>query len=996
MARAKKNNVPTDQPDLFHEGQGNAVAGSLTRRFLGWERSLLRAVAEHLAAEWDGHGALDLDGWLIIVPTRNAGRRLREALAMLAAEKNAAVLPPRVVTPDFLTSPERLEDVQTADSMQTRLIWAAELLRLDFAAHRQLFPVDPVERGLKWALKTAGDLLELRETLNEKGLSMADAARLFENTAMEPERWLDLAKIELQCVLATEQYGLLDWQVARRRAAALGKPPAGLRRVVMAGVTDPSALAIEALQRWARSVPVEVLIYAPEATHGGCYDAFGRPVPEVWLTRQIVIPEPESTIHIAGSPVEQADAAADMLRGYDDPGSIAALGVADAVVTAPLEKALEARGINAFDPAGRSMSTHGIFYLLRLLARITDTRSFRSVAELLRCPDITETIRHHLKNAEDENPSLSRLLDDFDTLAAEALPDTLDDALELAPRVFSGPRREGSAVPSALAWIDSRLQKLAGGDFGAALAEFLGEIFERRSFRTDRPQDAVFVEIAKQITSVLDTLEGSVVEKIPGGLDVASKLELLLLALEGQSYYPDRRARDIDLQGWLELLWEDAPHLIITGMNDGKAPESILGHAFLPDSARRALGLRHNDTRFARDAALLDTLIGSRKERGGRVDLLFGRTGAEDEPLRPSRLLFQCSDAELASRVLHFFKKPPSRADIVPWRLAWQLQPQPLSDAASVFHKLSVTSFRSYLTCPFRFYLSHGLRMQEVGTAGGEMESMDFGNLLHAVLEAFAKEPAARDSEDAEVIRAAFHALLDRHLHGKYGARLTVPVMIQREAARQRLGWWADEEAAQRRDGWRILAAETPISTDEEPWLLAGMRINGTVDRIERHPQRGVRLIDFKSYSPYDAVKRTRRTVEEYHIAKLKRSDEPALLPPWQLTTTSEGDAARWTDLQLPLYRLAMQRRYAGERLTAAYVTLGRTRADLGLDEWPALEGEMLQSAQACAEGIIAAIRARTFWPPAEKMPFSDDFEALFLGDVLAAVDASALTSVPK
>jgi hypothetical protein len=87
---------------------------------------------------------------LIIVPTRNASRRLREALAVHAAEKDAAVLPPRVVTPDFLTSPEHVAGVQAANRVETLLIWAAEMLRLDFAAHRGFF------RSIQWSAASPG------------------------------------------------------------------------------------------------------------------------------------------------------------------------------------------------------------------------------------------------------------------------------------------------------------------------------------------------------------------------------------------------------------------------------------------------------------------------------------------------------------------------------------------------------------------------------------------------------------------------------------------------------------------------------------------------------------------------------------------------------------------------------------------------------------------------------------------------------------------------
>ena len=972
-------------PDLFE-----ASLSSAKRHFLGWDKSLVNAVVKHVAADWGDKGALDLGSWLIIVPTRNASRRLREALALHAAEKNAAVLPPRVVTPDFLTSPEHAPDMHPAGALETRLIWAAEMLRIDLKAHREVFPVDPVERGFTWALKTAGDLLEVRETLNEKGLSFADVARIFEGTEMEPERWRDLASIERHCVRATEERGFADWQMTRRHAAANGTSPAGVSRVVMAGVLDPSSLAVQALERWSHHVAVDVLVYAPEDSHRDAFDLWGRPRPDAWLTRPIDIPTPETTIHQGGTPAEQADAAVELLASYADPGAVAAIGVADTEVSAPLEKSLAAREIGSFDPAGRPMGTHGVFHLLRIVSQLAGTRSFGSVAELVRCPDVADTIRDLVEAETQSRPSLRQFLNDFDTLAVTALPDTLDDALELAPRVFDDPD-EPSAVPAGLAWIDRVLKSLSGADFGAALTGFLGDVFARRRFQMTNPQDAVFAAIADQISEVLDMLDGPAADDFPDGLDPAQRLELLLQTLGDEIFHPDRKANDIDLQGWLELLWEDAPHLVITGMNDGKAPEAILGHTFLPDSARRALGLRSNDTRFARDACLMTALIESRRHNGGRVDFVFGRTGADGAPLRPSRLLFQCADTELPARTLHFFQKTPPHADPVPWQLAWPLKPQPLPESTRIFQQLSVTSFSSYLQCPFRFYLRHGLGMSEIDATSTEMSAMEFGSLLHGVLESFAQDPEAIALTDADKIREAFHVILDRRLHGIYGSRLTVPVTIQRESARQRLGWWAEKEAEQRRQGWQIIAAETRLSPKDDPWSLAEMRINGRIDRIERHEQLGVRLIDFKTRSAFDPVKKVRKTVENYHLMPLKRSEEPENFAEWALVTSSDGNAARWIDLQLPLYRLAMEKRSPGEKITTAHVTLSKTKPEIDLDEWGGLDGALLESARTCAEGVIAAIRSREFWPPAEKLPYGDDFGHLFFGEPLEAVDASLL-----
>ena len=69
----------------------------------------------------------------------------------------------------------------------------------------------------------------------------------------------------------------------------------------------------------------------------------------------------------------------------------------------------------------------------------------------------------------------------------------------------------------------------------------------------------------------------------------AQELALLLDDLGRGALFPERPADTIDLQGWLELAWEDAPHLIVAGANEGVLPETIHGDRFLPESIRRHL-----------------------------------------------------------------------------------------------------------------------------------------------------------------------------------------------------------------------------------------------------------------------------------------------------------------------------------------------------------------------------------------------------------------------
>ncbi len=973
------------------------------KTFLDWSRPLIDVAVDHFTAGWNPAEPLDLSGHLVVVPTRHSGRRFREALAIRAAEKNSmAVIPPLVVTPEFFTGAARVKgsrfDKPVAGAAETLIVWTSVLMDLRLDEFRNVFPVDPVERNFSWAMRTATDLLRVRTLMGEVGFTFGDGARVLGSSEMEPDRWAELSRIEREAVRTTRRMGFFDSADARRVAAAEGQLPEGIERITLVATPDPTPIAIDAIDRLSRKVPTEVVIYAPELRFRDYFDEWGRPdvnALEDWLRQPVDIPTPEQTIFSESSPTEQAERAADLATRYRNPGATVAIGVPDMEVVAPLEKSLAAHQIGGFDPGGKSLTTHSLYYLLGVLNRLVTTRSFDSFLDFLRCPEANSALRNQLE-ADDEKPGLTALLSGYDDLASDHLPDTLEDAIDSLKRRR---RKHQAHLTAGLEWLNSWLVRFDREPFGAVLTEFLGEVFHGRDFKADRADDAIFAVIADQINEVLDAFDSPAMRIFPRELDAGAHFELLLELLKKQTWQPEREATDIDLQGWLELLWENAPHLIVTGMNDGKVPEAIIGHAWLPDSARRVLGLRHNDSRYARDVYMMQAFIESRRKTGGRVDFIFGRLGATDDPLRPSRLLFQCPDADLPNRVHQFFEgegEGTLESDPVPWEMSWKLVPPEPTDDLRIFRKLSVTSFRSYLACPFRFYLKHGLRMNSVEMDKTEMESWEFGTLCHEVLEAFALEPEKSKSIDVTEIREFFHHTVDRLLTRKFGPAWTVPVLIQRRAMCQRLDWWAAIEAKQRKAGWEIVGSELEISPrdDDSPepvFTIGGMTITGSIDRVERHPEQGIRIVDFKTFAPFDWHTKQIKTVEDCHLVRIKRTQSPDEFPAWSVATSSAGHTSHWADLQLPLYKLAAQEKFPGEKIVVAYGTIGKAKTEIELQPWPELDGALLDSAKACAEGVISSVFAREFWPPAEKVDF-DEFRSLFFGSVEDAVDPRNLT----
>ena len=135
------------------------LPANVSRHFLPWDRPLLPQAVAWLARDWSGTGPLDLARWLVVVPTRQAGRRLREALAEHAAEAGQAVFPPRVVTPESFISQGMAAGTATLEELRERPPYAKlERLggRLEAGFRRAAF-----EAGVTASIARVGSMLTI-------------------------------------------------------------------------------------------------------------------------------------------------------------------------------------------------------------------------------------------------------------------------------------------------------------------------------------------------------------------------------------------------------------------------------------------------------------------------------------------------------------------------------------------------------------------------------------------------------------------------------------------------------------------------------------------------------------------------------------------------------------------------------------------------------------------------------------------------------------------
>ncbi len=941
------------------------------RHFLGWDGPMLTRAARWLAGRYGaamGHVT-------VVLPAGRAKRRLLELLveemtgevgddaAEGVAETSKASAgdsggsgggggawePPTLVTVGEL--PELLYDVEggaeggegVAGELEAMV---ARVHALRTAGSDMLRPVvpHPPERGDMagwWAL--AESLHRLDEELAAARLRVAEvagsAAERGIDLGLGATRWAALAAVEARY---RQTLGKPDVQVARRAAIRDGTCRGG-GPVVLVGVVDLTLQASAMLEQAAGAGEgggageVHALIQAPDE-HAAGFDTLGGLVVEYWRDRPVPVERATSDagieagagggLHWADRPRDEAVAVVRRLAELDGEAADAVtVGLGDEARAGTLARAIDLAGTPARFGGGTPTLRSRPARLLDALAGYLQRGRFNDLATLVRHPDLaawlgggadwlTRLDRHasvYLQADVHEpwpgdDPGRARLSD---------LRDRLD---ELAPADHHRPR----ALP---AWSEPIL---------FMLTELYGRV------TLDRHRDHGVVVALQQLAHVLrDQATLDPAAEVTPRVTLAEALRLTLRQLADTAVPDPGGDNAVELVGFLELPLDDAPHVVVTGLNEGHVPASRNADAFLPDALRSALGLPDNARRFARDKLLLTTILHGRDS----VTLTACRRSADDEPLAPSRLLLACDDDTLAARLRSFYAPEPARATprpslLTPGGVNRFVIPRPLLDHPPIT-SLSATKFKAYLTCPYRFYLAHVLGLDAVDDRAVELDPLAFGSLAHTVLQRFAATDAA-DATSPEVIETALNGLLDEAVAGRVGRGSRVAVRVQVEQLRERLRHFAEHQAAEAQGGWRICRDrveqdyEATVTVDGEPFT-----VTGRIDRIDHHPHFGYRLLDYKTSDAGDEPNRTHRR------------------------------AGRWVDLQLPLY-LGLVAETGIGAATLGYVNLAKSpdKAGVRVAKWTE---DDLAAAEAARDDVIRGLRAQRYWPPSDDLPRWDD-----------------------
>ena len=864
-----------------------ALAPTVDRVFLGWDHPALPTAAAHLIEHYIEGPVADLRPATIVLPGQRARRRIIELLLDEAEVRGATLIPPEATTvgslPELLhTSPKPF-----ADEATSRRAWSRALRDVDRKAVEMAFPRLPEsDSPTEWD-ELAGLLAGLHETLAREGHPFADVVKICGSGPLfdDGARWEGLARVQERYLQLLKRSGLAD-RFETRRLALESKVPRFTGDIWLVSIVELPDVTRRLVE--ASGATVRALIHSPAELSEGTdatsvFDAFGLPSADYWETATVPVADPILTV--VERPVDQAEAVMD---------SLASLGGEYSAEEIVLAVHRESEVV--------PLSRTGPVRLLQAVADYLSDSTFEALAALIRHPDAGP-------------------LAGSTAAAAAGL-----EAIEVADKYFTEhlpyrvrgeiPRGQGRAAlfPPLVRAIEREgpLRAFGGrkplSEWMPVVMDVLLDAYGELELDRSRPAHRRQLDVLGRIQAVAASL-AAVPQELDETCSGSEAIRMLLVELREEALPPEPGRDAVELLDWLELPLDDAPIVMLTGFNEGFLPESVSGHAFLPDALRTRLGLPDNRSRLARDAYRLTTVLHSKES----VRVITGRRTSQGDPLRPSRLMFRIPEEQMPARVLRFLERDGggghgtslASLGLEPGaRSQFTVPPEELIELGEdeVPTGLAVTAFRGLLNDPYRFVLEKVYGLRRLDDTARELDPLGFGNLAHEVLHRFGllalESPRRVDVSSESEVTGSLLDLLDDELSTRFGKHAMPAVQLQAEQLKIRFRAFAEKQAQWAALGWKIVAVEckgdpVPFDVDGVPFLL-----RGRIDRIDHNPSTGEwAVLDYKTGAFVD------------HPEKAHRK--------------SQGPATQWIDLQLPLYRRLLSGIFDGD---------GRRVVDIDVD----------------------------------------------------------------
>ena len=957
---------------LFHPLHESDLA--VSRHFLTWNEPFLPQAAswllDHVETESRGTGPVDLSNFLVVVPVASARKRLIE---ILLSRSGGRLLRPDIMTPAEL--PERLYPVKKpfASNYTQQMAWRKALIETPQNKLQRVVPKPPDFKAFRDWLSLSDLLLRQHRELAADGYDFQKVAELGPTIPQFPEqdRWNVLADIESRYLRILDSFDIWDQQEARLFAInndeCRAKQP-----IVLVGTSDLNRIVRQMLDQVVEQGAasnelsiVSALVHAPES-EAHRFDSYGCLEVEVWESAKL--PLTHDHVLVADGPADQAELAGVALAelGGRFPIDDIAVACADDRIVPVIEHRFAEAGVAATWAVGRSLDRSRPGRLLKAFADHLDRASAVTMHALLQHPDVLDLVEP--MHRDDVLPQLnayraSRHPRQLRADQVESVPNP-EEVAALAAGV--------RAVEHVIEPLLSKSKRTVGG-WAEAILTTVSRVYTGRELDREAAVEAETLTAIEQLSEISQQF-GRCPTELNVRVDVGDAIRLIITRLGDHAAPPRNTTQSVTLTGWLEMPLDDRPVSIITSFNDGVIPTAVTSDLFLPGKLRQFLGLNDNARRYARDAYATAALIHSSEH----VRFLVSRRDSDGNPQAPSRLLFTGTPSDTVGMFEHLLaSETPLESLQCAWHpssMSWDvavprvdLNNPTLIAKTRAPVRLSVTAFKDYIACPYRFYLKHILGLRPGELIEDELSASDFGSLVHTVLSRFGRDDV-RHSTDEKVIREFVVETLSSHATSVYGTKPLPAIQVQLAKARRRLERFATVQSAHRAEGWHISYSETDEDDRSGTWHCyfddhegVTAQLKGRIDRVDQHEDGRWLILDYKT-------------------------GDNAKKP---LPAHWKSKSGEWIDLQLPLYRHLGESIGVTGRVSTGYFNLPKSADDCRVER-AEFTDDQLESADDLARRILANVRAKKFDQKSDRVEY-DDFAAICQADILEVASDGGL-----
>ncbi|MBN2292931.1 MAG: hypothetical protein JXM70_10930, partial [Pirellulales bacterium] len=569
----------------------------MERCFLDWRRPALALAVDYLVENFSApspggdakKGVLSLGGVIVAVPGGRAGRRLLELLIQRCKADEVVLEPPEIVTLGGL--PELFYEAKRpfAEDLVQQLAWVDALKKLISAAAngndgnggrlRGLLPNPPADDDLGTWLALGTMFGKLHRELAADALDCNAVANCGERIEgfTEVARWKTLAEVQETYLRTLDELGLWDRQTARLFAIREGECRSDMD-VVLVGLVDMNKAQRSMLDQVGERV--RALVFAPPEM-ADRFDEHGCLKPEAWLDAHIDLPSEQ--IEVVDSPADQAAAVARAIAALNGRFSAEdiSVGVPDVRLVPHIERQLRQCDVPSRYGVGRAVSLSAPYRFLADVAEYVSDRRFDAFAKLVRHPSVGGWLCQRGIDGD--------WITAIDRFYEERLPYRMEDSKGFFTEVNEeNEDRKGNDRNEKVAAVYRAIEDLVGaldgparplGDWGEGIVELLVSVFSggdsEGKVRLDRsdPIDRQVLVACEKIHEVLRRNLG-LPERLAPKVSGAEAVGLVLREVENEAISPLPERGTVELLGWLELPWDDAAVMIVTGMNEGIVPSS--------------------------------------------------------------------------------------------------------------------------------------------------------------------------------------------------------------------------------------------------------------------------------------------------------------------------------------------------------------------------------------------------------------------------------------